>query len=254
MKNFLLSNLSKSEPISKFFLFLYFLIVFSLLVLTIFFFFIQGINYQLFFDFRENIENLEKINILTFFIFILAGITWSFFQGFLAPLNILFGFLFGNLIGLFLISITTAIGHYFFYYLMEKNNFNYLKNLRKNIKKKFQNIFKNKNLYFASSKFIIFIPSQIANIFALILRIKKLDFLLICFFAPLPLRILYIFLGDTMYSEMKNFFYNNNFDLSKIFLLAFIIFIFFGIYLMLKNKRNSFFKSIKTLTSNKNIL
>ena len=253
MKNFLLLNVFKSKSISKFFLFIYFFIAFSFLFLFVFFFFTQGINYEIFFDFRENIKNLEKNNILAFIVFFFAGIIWSFFQGFIAPVNIIFGFLFGNLIGLFLISITTTIGHYFFYLLMKKHNFNYFKNLRKIIKNRFQNILKNKNLYFALSRFIIFIPSQIANIFALILRIDKLDFLLICFFAPLPLRVLYTFLGDTIYDEAKNFFYDNNFSLNKVFLLVFLIIISFGIYLILKNKKTSFFKSIKVITNNKGI-
>ena len=233
----MLYNLKKS-------IFVFYTIISILLFIIFLYLYINNFRVEDYFSVRDTILLINKENFSIIFLFLFFSIVWSFFQGFIIPLNIISGFIFGSFFGLILITFSTTIGHTLFYLFSKSQNLNFLNKFRSFSKKEFRNIFKNKNLYFSLARFLIFIPSQIANIFALVLKLKTKDFFLICLFAPIPMRILFIFLGDSIYHEYKNYFYFNAFNISYILFLSALIILSFISFMIIKNKNFKFFKKI----------
>ena len=159
-------------------IFIFYTIISIILFIIFLYLYINNFRVEDYFSVRDTILLINKENFSIIFLFLFFSIVWSFFQGFIIPLNIISGFIFGSFFGLILITFSTTIGHTLFYLFSKNQNLNLLNKFRRFSKKEFRNIFKNKNLYFSLARFLIFIPSQIANIFALVLKLKTKDFFL----------------------------------------------------------------------------
>ena len=234
--------------------FLYLVTAFLLLFFYLYIDSFSSLKFEDYFIHRDTMASINQSNLNIIILFLFFGILWSFFQGFIIPLNIISGFLFGNFLGLFIVSLSTTVGHTLFYSFTKRQNLGFLNKLRNYTKKKFKNIFFYKNFYFGLSRFLIFVPSQIANLFALILKLKVKDFFLLCLIAPIPMRMLFILLGDSIYIEYKSYFYSDTIDLTLFLSILGIIVIIFITFLFFKNKKINFFESLNIISNVKKIL
>lgn len=171
--------MDKSEKIKIILGIFYLLLVSSLLCFFLIKFSFQEItSYEFIKDNRNYFFNLKERNLaLLVSIFFIGTIMWVFLAGFLSPLALIAGFVFGKWFGTALLLISGTIGATFLYIFG-----NYF--LKDFIKNKFLNKFQNLESKFKKSEFIYLIlyrfiggiPFPVSNLLPSIFNVKVKNF------------------------------------------------------------------------------
>ena len=172
------------------FLFLYFLFSkFSLSEIS---------SYEFIKNNRNYLNELKKNNLIYLsFIFLIFSAVWVFMAGFLSPLALFSGFIFGKWLGTILIVFGTAIGATSLYVLA-----NYF--FKDIVKAKFLNKFENLELKFKKSEFYYLllyrfiggIPFAISNIIPCMFNVRPFNFFFATLIGILPQIFIIVSIGD----------------------------------------------------------
>lgn len=170
------------------------LLIYSIIVLSIFYFIffeigivnISDLNYIK--DKALNFENIfsEKILLLKLIFFVIS-IFYVFCLGIYFPLVVVFGFFFNPIQGTILVNLSSSIGSLFLYMFANKffEDLSYFKKFENIWLKKFR-----KNEFLFIFLFRLFggggIPSNLQNLIPVIFRVKKINYFLGTFFGQLP--------------------------------------------------------------------
>jgi len=149
---------------------------------------------------RDYIFELKVSNIfLVSVLFILFTILWVLAAGFVSPLALLAGFIFGKWLGLIYLTLGMSIGSTalyllanFFFKEIIKNKFLYK---YKALKKKFQ---KSEFLYLLIYRFVGGIPFALSNILPCIFNVKAINFFLATFLGIIPQLFVMVTLGSNI--------------------------------------------------------
>ena len=149
---------------------------------------------------RDYIFELKASNIfLVSVLFILFTILWVLAAGFVSPLALLAGFIFGKWLGLIYLTLGMSIGSTalyllanFFFKEIIKNKFLYK---YKALKKKFQ---KSEFLYLLIYRFVGGIPFALSNILPCIFNVKAINFFLATFLGIIPQLFVMVTLGSNI--------------------------------------------------------
>jgi uncharacterized membrane protein YdjX (TVP38/TMEM64 family) len=148
-------------------------------------------NRDYFFSLRQS--NLFLLSIL----FILFSILWIFAAGFLSPLAIFSGFIFGKWLGLILLIFGTAVGATMLYafanfFLKELIRDKFLVKF-KNLEEKFK---KSELLYLLIYRFVGGIPFVLSNVLPCIFNVKIFNFFLATLIGIIPQVFLVVSIGS----------------------------------------------------------
>ncbi|MDC0417286.1 VTT domain-containing protein [Candidatus Pelagibacter sp.] len=149
---------------------------------------------------RDYIFELKVSNIfLVSVLFILFTILWVLAAGFVSPLALLAGFIFGKWLGLIYLTLGMSIGSTalyllanFFFKEIIKNKFLYK---YKALKQKFQ---KSEFLYLLIYRFVGGIPFALSNILPCIFNVKAINFFLATFLGIIPQLFVMVTLGSNI--------------------------------------------------------
>ena len=157
---------------------------------------------------RENRNYLLKLRednlILTSLIFLLVVIFWVFAAGFGSPVALMAGFVFGQWLGMILITIGCSIGATFLYVF---GNY-FLKDV---IKRNFLDKFKVLELKFRKSEFTFLliyrmiggIPFPVQNLLPVLFDVKTKNYFMATFFGLMPQLFLVVSLGSGFEKVIK---------------------------------------------------
>jgi uncharacterized membrane protein YdjX (TVP38/TMEM64 family) len=147
---------------------------------------------------REYFLNFKESNfIFIFLIFFIFTIIWIFFAGFGSPVALLGGFIFGKLLGTFIVVFGLTFGATFLYIF---GNY-FLKDfIREKFLSRFQHLEskfkKNEFNYFLLYRFIGGIPFAIANLIPLLFNISLKNYFVGTFIGLIPQMFLMVSLGS----------------------------------------------------------
>ena len=158
---------------------------------------------------RENRSYLLKLRednlILVSLLFLLGVIFWVFAAGFGSPVGLMAGFIFGQWLGMFLITIGCSVGATFLYIF---GNY-FLKDV---IKKNFLDKFKNLELKFKNSEFTFLliyrmvggIPFPVQNLLPVLFNVKINNYFISTLFGLMPQLFLMVSLGSGFEKVINN--------------------------------------------------
>jgi len=184
-----------------------------LIIITIFlYFFFSKFSLQEItsYEFIKNNKNyffeIKKANFLLLSIcFVGFAILWVFAAGFVAPLAIFAGFIFGKWIGLiytvFGMSLGATLLYIFANYFLKKIIEDKFLNKYKNLEYKFK---KSEFLYLLLYRFIGGIPFAISNILPCIFNVKILNFFLATIIGTIPQVFLIVSMGSGLEKIIEN--------------------------------------------------
>ncbi len=191
--------MEKSKKIKLFIGIFYLILTFTLLYFFFSKFSLEEItSYGFIKDNRDYFFEIKKSNFfLLAFLFILFSIIWVLAAGFVSPLSIFGGFIFGKWLGLLFVTLGISIGATCLY--MFANYF-----LKDFIKKKFLNKFQNLEIKFKKSEFtylLIYrfiggIPFVLSNLLPCIFNVKASNFFWATLIGVLPQIFLIVSLGS----------------------------------------------------------
>ena len=191
--------MEKSKKI-KIFIGLFYLILLSCF-LNIFFSkysFEEITSYEFIRENRDYFSNLREANlILVVFVFFIFTIIWIFLAGFGSPVALLGGFIFGKLLGTFIVVFGLTFGATFLYIF---GNY-FLKDfIREKFLSRFQHLEskfkKNEFNYFLLYRFIGGIPFPIANLIPILFNISLKNYFVGTFIGLIPQMFLIVSLGS----------------------------------------------------------
>ena len=154
----------------------------------------------------EYLINIKESNIFILsIIFVIFTIVWVFLLGFGSPIVLIAGFIFGEWLGVLLVTSSMAVGATFLYIF---GNY-FFKDL---IIKKFLNKFKNLEIKFRKNEFIFFliyrfvggIPFPIANLLPVLFNVKIKNYFFGTFLGLLPQGFIITSLGSGIEQIIKN--------------------------------------------------
>lgn len=184
-----------------------------LIIITIFLYFffskfsLQEItSYEFIKNNKDYFFEIKKTNFLLLSIcFVGFAILWVFAAGFVAPLAIFAGFIFGKWIGLiyvvFGISLGATLLYIFANYFLKKIIEDKFLNKYKNLEDKFK---KSEFLYLLLYRFIGGIPFAISNILPCIFNVKILNFFLATIIGTIPQIFLIVSMGNGLEKVIEN--------------------------------------------------
>jgi len=155
---------------------------------------------------RDYIFQLKQSNLLLISIlFILFTTIWVFAAGFISPLAIFAGFVFGKWFGLFYLVLGMSIGatalyllaNYFFKELIKKKFLSKYSNLKEKFKK-------SEFLYLLIYRFVGGIPFALSNILPCIFNVKTYNFFIATFLGIIPQLFIVVTLGSNLEKIIKN--------------------------------------------------
>jgi len=163
-------------------------------------------SYDFIRDNRDYLFQLKQSNLLLVSIlFVLFTVIWVFAAGFVSPLAIFAGFIFGKWFGLFFLALGMSIGatalylmaNYFFKELIkEKFLSKYI-----NLKEKFK---KSEFLYLLIYRFVGGIPFVLSNILPCVFNVKTYNFFIATFLGIIPQLFIVVTLGSNLEKIIKN--------------------------------------------------
>ena len=155
---------------------------------------------------RDYIFQLKQSNLLLISIlFFLFTIIWVFAAGFVSPLGLFAGFIFGKWFGLFILVLGMSIGatalyllaNYFFKELIKKKFLSKYINLKEKFKK-------SEFLYLLIYRFVGGIPFALSNILPCIFNVKTYNFFIATFLGIIPQLFIVVTLGSNLEKIIKN--------------------------------------------------
>jgi len=155
---------------------------------------------------RDYIFQLKQSNLLLISIlFFLFTIIWVFAAGFVSPLGLFAGFIFGKWFGLFILVLGMSIGatalyllaNYFFKELIKKKFLSKYSNLKEKFKK-------SEFLYLLIYRFVGGIPFALSNILPCIFNVKTYNFFIATFLGIIPQLFIVVTLGSNLEKIIKN--------------------------------------------------
>jgi len=155
---------------------------------------------------RDYIFQLKQSNLLLISIlFFLFTIIWVFAAGFVSPLGLFAGFIFGKWFGLFFLVLGMSIGatalyllaNYFFKELIKKKFLSKYSNLKEKFKK-------SEFLYLLIYRFVGGIPFALSNILPCIFNVKTYNFFIATFLGIIPQLFIVVTLGSNLEKIIKN--------------------------------------------------
>ena len=165
----------------------------------------QLTTYSFIKDNVDNFSQLKKSNLFFLLLaFLLFTILWIILAGFGSPIGLLGGFLFGKILGSFIVILGLSIGATFLYIFA-----NYF--LKELIKEKFLNKYQNLEVKFKKSEFIYLlayrfiagIPFAISNVLPCMFNVKTFNFFWATFIGLLPSVFLICSIGSGLEKIIK---------------------------------------------------
>ena len=163
-------------------------------------------SYDFIRDNRDYLFQLKQSNLLLISIlFVLFTVIWVFAAGFISPLAIFAGFIFGKWSGLFFLVLGMSIGatalylmaNYFFKELIKKKFLSKYSNLKEKFKK-------SEFLYLLIYRFVGGIPFVLSNILPCIFNVKTYNFFIATFLGIIPQLFIVVTLGSNLEKIIKN--------------------------------------------------
>ena len=155
---------------------------------------------------RDYIFQLKQSNLLLISVlFVLFTVIWVFAAGFVSPLGLFAGFIFGKWFGLFILVLGMSIGatalyllaNYFFKELIKKKFLSKYSNLKEKFKK-------SEFLYLLIYRFVGGIPFALSNILPCIFNVKTYNFFIATFLGIIPQLFIVVTLGSNLEKIIKN--------------------------------------------------
>jgi uncharacterized membrane protein YdjX (TVP38/TMEM64 family) len=163
-------------------------------------------SYDFIRDNRDYLFQLKQSNLLLISIlFVLFTVIWVFAAGFISPLAIFAGFIFGKWSGLFFLVLGMSIGatalylmaNYFFKELIKEKFLSKYSNLKEKFKK-------SEFLYLLIYRFVGGIPFVLSNILPCIFNVKIFNFFIATFLGVIPQLFIVVTLGSNLEKIIKN--------------------------------------------------
>jgi len=163
-------------------------------------------SYDFIRDNRDYLFQLKQSNLLLISIlFVLFTVIWVFAAGFISPLAIFAGFIFGKWFGLFYLVLGMSIGatalylmaNYFFKELIKEKFLSKYSNLKEKFKK-------SEFLYLLIYRFVGGIPFVLSNILPCIFNVKIFNFFIATFLGVIPQLFIVVTLGSNLEKIIKN--------------------------------------------------
>jgi uncharacterized membrane protein YdjX (TVP38/TMEM64 family) len=163
-------------------------------------------SYDFIRDNRDYLIQLKQSNLLLISIlFVLFTVIWVFAAGFISPLAIFAGFIFGKWFGLFFLILGMSIGatalylmaNYFFKELIKEKFLSKYSNLKEKFKK-------SEFLYLLIYRFVGGIPFVLSNILPCIFNVKIFNFFIATFLGIIPQLFIVVTLGSNLEKIIKN--------------------------------------------------
>ena len=186
-------------------LYIFFVLVFLYLIFSKFTF-DEISSYDFIRNNRDYIFQLKQSNFLLISIsFVLFTTIWIFAAGFVTPLGIFAGFVFGKWFGLFYLVLGMSIGatalyslaNYFFKELIKKKFLSKYSNFKDKFKK-------SEFLYLLIYRFVGGIPFVLSNILPCIFNVKTYNFFIATFLGIIPQLFIVVTLGSNLEKIIKN--------------------------------------------------
>jgi uncharacterized membrane protein YdjX (TVP38/TMEM64 family) len=163
-------------------------------------------SYDFIRDNRDYLFQLKQSNLLLISIlFVLFTVIWIFAAGFVSPLAIFAGFIFGKWFGLFFLVLGMSIGatalylmaNYFFKELIKEKFLSKYSNLKEKFKK-------SEFLYLLIYRFVGGIPFVLSNILPCVFNVKTYNFFIATFLGIVPQLFIVVTLGSNLEKIIKN--------------------------------------------------
>ena len=163
-------------------------------------------SYDFIRDNRDYLFQLKQSNLLLISIlFVLFTVIWVFAAGFVSPLAIFAGFIFGKWFGLFFLVLGKSIGatalylmaNYFFKELIKEKFLSKYSNLEEKFKK-------SEFLYLLIYRFVGGIPFVLSNILPCVFNVKTYNFFIATFLGIVPQLFIVVTLGSNLEKIIKN--------------------------------------------------
>ena len=163
-------------------------------------------SYDFIRDNRDYLFQLKQSNLLLISIlFVLFTVIWVFAAGFISPLAIFAGFIFGKWFGLFFLVLGMSIGatalylmaNYFFKELIKEKFLSKYSNLKEKFKK-------SEFLYLLIYRFVGGIPFVLSNILPCVFNVKTYNFFIATFLGIVPQLFIVVTLGSNLEKIIKN--------------------------------------------------
>ena len=163
-------------------------------------------SYDFIRDNRDYLFQLKQSNLLLISIlFVLFTVIWIFAAGFVSPLAIFAGFIFGKWFGLFFLVLGMSIGatalylmaNYFFKELIKEKFLSKYSNLKEKFKK-------SEFLYLLIYRFVGGIPFVLSNILPCVFNVKTYNFFIATFLGVIPQLFIVVTLGSNLEKIIKN--------------------------------------------------
>ena len=163
-------------------------------------------SYDFIRDNRDYLFQLKQSNLLLISIlFVLFTVIWVFAAGFVSPLGIFAGFIFGKWFGLFFLVLGMSIGatalylmaNYFFKELIKEKFLSKYSNLKEKFKK-------SEFLYLLIYRFVGGIPFVLSNILPCVFNVKTYNFFIATFLGIIPQLFIVVTLGSNLEKIIKN--------------------------------------------------
>ena len=163
-------------------------------------------SYDFIRDNRDYLFQLKQSNLLLISIlFVLFTVIWIFAAGFVSPLAIFAGFIFGKWFGLFFLVLGMSIGatalylmaNYFFKELIKEKFLSKYSNLKEKFKK-------SEFLYLLIYRFVGGIPFVLSNILPCVFNVKTYNFFIATFLGIIPQLFIVVTLGSNLEKIIKN--------------------------------------------------
>ena len=163
-------------------------------------------SYDFIRDNRDYLFQLKQSNLLLISIlFVLFTVIWVFAAGFVSPLAIFAGFIFGKWFGLFFLVLGMSIGatalylmaNYFFKELIKEKFLSKYSNLKEKFKK-------SEFLYLLIYRFVGGIPFVLSNILPCVFNVKTYNFFIATFLGIVPQLFIVVTLGSNLEKIIKN--------------------------------------------------
>ena len=228
--------MTKNKKIKLYISFFYVLFLALFLILLFSKFSVDEImSYDFIKNNRNYLHELKNKNLFfILFLFLIFSTIWIFMSGFLSPLAILSGFIFGKYLGTIVLVIGTAIGATGIYIMA---NYFFKDIIRKNFLKKFyylNNSFKKSEFtYLLLYRFIGGIPFVISNIIPCMFNVKISNFFYATIIGILPQLFIIVYIGHSLENliekndkvpEFKEIIYNSDFYLPMICFFIIVLF------------------------------
>ena len=191
--------MQKTQKIKLFVGILYVVLLFGFLYFLFSKFSLQEIlSYEFIKNNREYFANLKQTNFFFLsFIFILFTIVWVLAAGFISPIGILAGFIFGKWYGLIYLIFGMSVGATGLYVFANYFLKDYIKEKFLNRFKKLDEKFKRSELLFLLIyRFVGGIPFAISNVLPCIFNVKTLNFFIATLIGIIPQIFLIVSIGS----------------------------------------------------------